>query len=164
MKHQFLKQEALTLLVIRVVLSTVLFAHGAQKLLGWFNGYGFSGSMKYFTETEGLPWIVGFAVILIEFFGPIALILGVATRFTALAIIGVMIGVIVTNFHSYFFMNWLGSQKEEGYEFFLLMIGMSFSLVVSGAGRYSILSLFQKSAQAALVSQNNKTPQYSKAV
>ena len=100
MKYDFSKQAALTPFIIRIVLGSVLFAHGAQKLLGWFNGYGFSGTMNYFTETEGLPWIVGLAVILIEFFGPIALLLGIATRFTGLAIAVVMAGVIITNFQT----------------------------------------------------------------
>ena len=149
-----------TALIARLALGIVLFPHGAQKLLGWFNGYGFSGTMNYFTETEGLPWIVGFGVILIEFFGPIALLLGVATRFTSLAIIVVMAGVIITNFHTYFFMNWFGSQKEEGYEFFILMIGMSLSLVVSGAGKYSVVNLFKYFRQSQNRLENNKFAQY----
>jgi putative oxidoreductase len=161
MKYDFSKQAAMTPLIIRIVLGSVLFAHGAQKLLGWFNGYGFSGTMNYFTETEGLPWIVGFGVILIEFFGPIALLLGVATRFTSLAIIVVMAGVIITNFHTYFFMNWFGSQKEEGYEFFILMIGMSLSLVASGAGKYSVVNLFKNIRQSRNGLENKKVPQYS---
>jgi len=160
MKYDFSKQATLTPLIIRIVLGSVLFAHGAQKLLGWFNGYGFSGTMNYFTETEGLPWIVGFAVILIEFFGPIALLLGVATRITGLAIAAVMTGVIITNFHTYFFMNWFGSQKEEGYEFFILMIGMSLSLVVSGAGKYSVLNLIKTIRQSQNGTENKKVPQY----
>lgn len=157
MKYNSSTLAALTPLVIRIVLGTVLFAHGAQKLLGWFNGYGFSGTMNYFTETEGLPWIIGFAVIMIEFFGPIALLLGVATRFTGLAIAAVMAGVIITNFHTYFFMNWFGSQKEEGYEFFILMIGMSLSLVASGAGRFSVVNLFKKRRLQEKAPINKKT-------
>ena len=56
-------------LIVRVFLGLVIFPHGAQKLLGWFNGPGFDGTMQYFTKTEGLPWIVGFTVILVEFLG-----------------------------------------------------------------------------------------------
>ncbi|HVG15540.1 MAG TPA: DoxX family protein [Chitinophagaceae bacterium] len=125
-------------LFLRLFLALVLFAHGAQKLLGWFGGLGFDGTMQYFTDTVGLPGIVGFLVILIEFFGPIALIVGIAVRFWSLAIAGVMTGVILTTFTNYFFMNWFGNQKTEGMEFFLLAIGMALSLVYSGAGRYSI--------------------------
>jgi putative oxidoreductase len=125
-------------LTLRLFLAIVLFPHGAQKLLGWYNGFGFSNSMKYFTDTVGLPWVVGFSVILIEFFGPIALILGIGTRIFGIGIIAVMLGVIVTSFNQFFFMNWFGNQPSEGYEFFLLAIGMAGSLVVSGAGRYSL--------------------------
>jgi putative oxidoreductase len=123
---------------LRILLSLVLFPHGAQKLLGWFGGFGFDGSMEYFTGTVGLPWIVGFMVIIIEFFGPIFLLLGFATRLWSLGVLSVMVGVIITSFNDYFFMNWFGTQKTEGYEFFLLAIGMSLSLVISGAGKFSI--------------------------
>lgn len=134
-------------LFLRLFTAIVLFPHGAQKLLGWFGGFGFEGSMNYFTGTVGLPWVVGFAVIIIESFGSLFLLLGFATRFWSLTIAGVMTGVILTNFTNYFFMNWFGNQKTEGMEFFLLAIGMSLSLVVSGAGRFSIDALIIKTRQ-----------------
>jgi uncharacterized membrane protein YphA (DoxX/SURF4 family) len=66
--------------VIRILLGSVLLAHGCQKALGWFGGYGFEGTMGFFTGTMGLPWLVAFLVILIEFIGSLSLILGFATR------------------------------------------------------------------------------------
>jgi putative oxidoreductase len=139
MRHLLFKtSNSAAPLFLRLFLALVLFPHGAQKLLGWFGGFGFQGTMQYFTDDVGLPWVVGFLVILIEFFGPLALILGFAVRFWSLAITGVMIGIILTDFTDYFFMNWFGNQKTEGMEFFLLAIGMASSLVYSGAGRYSI--------------------------
>lgn len=126
---------------LRLFLAGVIFPHGAQKLLGWFGGYGFEGTMKYFTGTQNLPAPVGLLVILIEFFGPIALISGFAVRLVSFAIALVMTGVIITTFNDYFFMNWFGTQKTEGMEFFLLAIGISASLVYSGAGRLSIDSM-----------------------
>lgn len=125
-------------LFLRVFLALVLFPHGAQKLLGWFGGFGFEGTMQYFTGQAGLPWIIGFLVILIEFFGPLALVLGVAVRLVALAIAVVMAGIIATNFHTYFFMDWFGIQHTEGMEFFLLAIGMSVALVFTGGGAYAL--------------------------
>ncbi|MHA4809408.1 DoxX family protein [Flavitalea flava] len=125
-------------LVLRLLLGLVLFPHGAQKLLGWFGGFGFSGTMDYFTQTRHMPWIVGFLVILIEFFGPLALILGWATRIWSAAIAIVMAGIILSTFHEYFFMDWFGNHKIEGAEFFLLTIGMAGSLIISGSGRYSL--------------------------
>lgn len=145
MKRLFFKtSNSIAPLFLRLFLALVLFPHGAQKLLGWFNGFGFEGTMKYFTGTVGLPWIVGFLVILIEFFGPIALVFGFAVRFWSLAIAGVMTGIILTTFTDYFFMNWFGTQKTEGMEFFLLSIGIAVSLFFSGAGYLSIDSRLKK--------------------
>jgi putative oxidoreductase len=124
--------------IVRLFLAIVLFPHGAQKLVGWFGGSGWNGNMHYFTDTVGLPGIVGAAVIIIEFFGPIAIMLGCLTRFWSIAIACVMTGIIFTNFTDYFFMNWFGKQPTEGMEFFLLAIGLSVSLVISGGGRFSV--------------------------
>lgn len=138
-------------LFLRAFLAIVLFPHGAQKMLGWFGGYGFTATMNYFTETEGLPRLVGLLVIMIEFVGPIALILGFATRIWSAAIFFLAAGIIVTSHSDYFFMNWFGNQPAEGMEYFLLMLGMSATLTVSGAGRYSLdhfLDRRQRSTQA----------------
>lgn len=126
-------------LVIRVVLGLVVFAHGAQKLFGWFGGYGFSGTMGFFTETVGLPWIIGFLVIILESFGAIALITGAVTRLIAACYIVLALGIVFTSHIQYgFFMNWFGNQQGEGYEFFLLWIAMAISLVITGSGRFSV--------------------------
>ena len=90
-------------LALRIFLSLVLFPHGAQKLLGWFGGFGFEGSMQYFTKTVGLPWIIGFLVIIIEFFGPLALLLGFATRLWSAAIAVVMTGHYPDKFYRLLF-------------------------------------------------------------
>lgn len=139
MKNLIFKTDnSLSPFLLRLFVSIVIFPHGAQKLFGWFGGFGFAGTMQYFTETVGLPWFVGFVVILIEVFGPVALLLGWAVRFWSFALGVVMTGVILTNFTEYFFMNWFGLQKTEGMEFFLLVIGISASLLYTGAGRFSI--------------------------
>lgn len=54
---------------LRLSAAIVMFPHGAQLLLGWFGGFGFENTMNYFTQQAGLPWIVGFIVILIQFLG-----------------------------------------------------------------------------------------------
>lgn len=131
-------------LFLRLFIALVIFPHGAQKLLGWFGGFGFTGTMQYFTQTAGLPWVIGLLVIIVEFVGPLALAAGFATRFWALAMGVVMLGIIITNFSGYFFMNWFGNQKTEGAEYFLLIIGMCISLVVSGAGNVSVDRLITK--------------------
>jgi putative oxidoreductase len=134
--------------ITRTALGIVLFAHGAQKLLGWYSGYGFDGTMSYFTQTVGLPWIVGFLVIVIEFFGSLSLILGLATRLWSLAIFFLAIGIMQTTHADYgFFMNWFGNQKGEGIEYFLLMLGLAASLVFSGAGKFSLDALILNKKQ-----------------
>ena len=125
--------------IIRLILGVVLFPHGAQKLLGWFGGYGFGGTMGFFTETMGLPWIIGFLVILIEFFGPLFLIAGLFTRITAVSIFGLFVGIIFTSHLQHgFFMNWYGNKAGEGFEFHLLVLGMAAALAVAGAGKYAV--------------------------
>lgn len=128
----------LTSLAARLALGIVLFPHGAQKLLGWFGGFGYQASMEYFTKTVGLPAIIGFAVIVIEFAMPILLVLGWFTRISALLILVIMVGIIITVQHDYFFMNWFGMQKGEGMEFLLLAIGLSIVCFLQGAGKYGI--------------------------
>ena len=131
--------------ILRVMLGIVLFPHGAQKLLGWFGGFGFTGTMNYFTGTLHLPWIIALLVIVIEFFGALILITGTATRVAALLIIINFIGVILTaHLANGFFINWLGDQKGEGYEYHLLIIGMAASLLISGAGAFSVDRLMSK--------------------
>jgi putative oxidoreductase len=137
--------DSWTPLVLRIILGLVVFPHGAQKLLGWFGGYGFSGSMNYFTETVGLPWIIGFLVIILEFFGAIALIIGIATRIISVLYIAIAIGIIFTSSIQHgFFMNWFGNQRGEGYEYFLLWIGLAVALAMNGGGRHSIDKLLVK--------------------
>lgn len=125
--------------ILRLFLGIVVFPHGAQKLLGWFNGYGFAGSMQYFTQTVGLPWIIGFTVILLEFFGALALIVGIGTRVFAILYLALAIGItLLTRLEFGFFMNWFGNQKGEGYEYFLFWIAIALALLITGAGKYSI--------------------------
>ncbi|QDG52312.1 DoxX family protein [Persicimonas caeni] len=125
--------------ILRLTLAVVMFPHGAQKLLGWFGGGGYSATMTNFTEGMGLPWIVAFLVIIIEFFGALALALGAATRLAAAGIGAVMIGAIVTVHAQHgFFMNWGGNQAGEGFEFHLLALGIVVALMVAGGGSGSI--------------------------
>jgi putative oxidoreductase len=130
--------NSITTLLARIVLGTVLFLHGAQKLLGWFDGHGYQASMGYFSKTLGLPVIVGFSVILIEFSMPVLLVLGFLTRLSALLIFFLMIGIIITVQHDHFFMNWFGTQQGEGMEFFILAIGLSLVCLLSGSGKYGL--------------------------
>ncbi len=116
-----------------------MFPHGAQKLLGIFGGYGFKGTMGYFTNVMHLPAVLAFLVIMVEFFCPLLLIVGYATRIAAALLIVLMLGIFITGPHlqNGFFMNWTGQQLGEGYEYHLLVTGMSLALFFSGGGRFS---------------------------
>jgi len=124
--------------LLRLTLAVVMFPHGAQKLLGWWGGYGFEGTMGFLTGTVGLPWILGLGVVLLEFFGPLLLLAGLATRPVALAFAGIMVGAIASVHGSHgFFMNWSGAAAGEGFEYHLLVIGMALALATLGGGRLS---------------------------
>ena len=126
-------------LILRVVLGLVIFAHGVQKLFGWFGGYGFEGTMSYFTEVVHLPWLIGFFVILMETIGALILVVGLATRLVASGVTVLGIGItLAVHAKNGFFMNWSGTQNGEGYEFFLLWLAISTTLIISGAGKLSI--------------------------
>jgi|SRR5262245_29716848 len=134
-------------LILRLVLAVVIFPHGAQKMLGWFGGYGYAGTMQYFTKTVGLPTPIAFLGIMAEFVGPIALVLGFGTRLAALLIAAVMIGAILKVHRSVgFFMNWSGQRKpgEEGFEYHLLAIAIAAALLVTGGGVLSIDGLLAR--------------------
>ena len=123
---------------LRVVLGVVFFAHGAQKMLGWFGGYGFHGTMGFFTHM-GMPAPVAFLVICTEFFGGLGLIVGLLTRIAALGIGVEMIGAIfMVHLPNGFFMNWTGTQKGEGFEYHLLAIAIAAALLLRGAGAFSL--------------------------
>ena len=129
-----------TALIVRLTAGIVIFPHGAQKLLGWFGGYGYTGTMGFLTGTVHLPWIIALLVILIEFFGSLMLILGFATRIAALGVIANFLGIILkSHLNNGFFMNWsMMPNKGEGFEYHLLVIGIGLALLISGGGKASI--------------------------
>jgi putative oxidoreductase len=135
----FQTDDSWTPLILRIFLGLVVFPHGAQKLFGWFGGYGFSGTMSFFTGTVGLPSAVGLLVILLESVGAVALMAGIATRLIAINYILLAIGIVFSShIENGFFMNWFGNQAGEGYEYFLLWIGLSIGLTISGSGKFSV--------------------------
>ena len=145
MKYLFQTNDNFSYWVPRVILGCVMFPHGAQKLFGWFGGFGFTNSMTYFTQTTGLPWIIAFLIIMGESLGSLGLIVGFFTRLSALGLICIMVGAIITvHIPNGFFMNWFGKQAGEGFEYHLLVIGMSIPLLISGGGKYSVDVLINK--------------------
>jgi putative oxidoreductase len=124
--------------ILRLVLGIVFFAHGAQKTLGWFGGYGFTGTMGFFTGTLHLPPFFAFLAIAAEFLGGIGLIVGLLTRVAAFGIaVNMLVAILMVHGNVGFFMNWSGAQKGEGFEYHLLALAMAVFLMIKGAGALS---------------------------
>ncbi|HYA26732.1 MAG TPA: DoxX family protein [Thermodesulfovibrionales bacterium] len=132
-------------LVLRVLLAIVFFPHGAQKVLGWFGGPGFSGTMDAFTVKMGIPAFLALLAILAESAGSIGLLTGFFTRIAAFGIFcNMVVAVATVHFKNGFFMNWFGNQKGEGFEYHLLVIAISIALIIKGGGRWSVDGLLAK--------------------
>lgn len=125
--------------IARVALGLVMLPHGAQKVFGWFGGYGFSATMGFFTGTLGIPAPLAVLAILAESAGALALVLGFAGRLMAFGIAAVMVGaVLMAHLPHGFFMNWSGTAAGEGFEYHLLALALAAVVIVRGSGRYSV--------------------------
>ena len=133
-----------TELFARLALGITIFPHGAQKLLGWFGGYGFTGTMRFLTTQAHLPWLLAFLVIMIESVGALALIFGFGTRIAAFGILVNFLGILfTTQINNGFFMNWYSQAgKGEGIEYFILVFGLAIVALIAGGGKASIDSTF----------------------
>lgn len=127
-----------SLLIVRIILGAVIAGHGAQKLLGWFGGFGFDGTMGFFTNVIGLPYFLALLIILAESIGMIALIFGFASRVVSASLILIMLGAIATHAQFGFFMNWSGAQPGEGIEYHLLVVALASVITLNGAGSFSV--------------------------
>ena len=128
--------------ILRVLLAIVIFPHGAQKLFGIFGGYGFDGTMEYFTTTVGIPYSLGLGVILLETMGVLLLLIGLGTRILGVSFTILGLGILfASHYENGFFMNWYGNKAGEGIEYFLLWLAITCSLVYTGAGKYSLDNL-----------------------
>jgi putative oxidoreductase len=129
--------------ILRLVLGVVFFAHGAQKMLGCFGGPGFTATMGMFTGYMHIPAPFAFLAICAEFFGGLGLIFGLLTRIAAFGIfVNMAVAIATVHHHFGFFMNWMGTQKGEGYEYHLLVLAITAFLMIRGAGAASLDRLF----------------------
>jgi len=129
--------KALT--VLRLALAIVVFPHGAQKVLGWFGGFGISGTYGFLTQQMHIPAPLAILVFAAEFLAPIGLFIGFLSRIAAFGIaIDFAVALFMVHLPNGFFMNWSGQQKGEGIEFFFLAIGIAIAIMIGGGGAFSI--------------------------
>jgi putative oxidoreductase len=126
------------LLVARVVLGVVMFAHGSQKLFGLFGGRGLDPTYAFFAGFGIPPWL-GTVAMVAEFGGEIALVLGLLGRLAAAGlIVNMLVAIVVVHGRFGFFMNWGGQQRGEGIEFHLITIALLLTILVRGSGLLSV--------------------------
>lgn len=135
-----------SLTILRVIAGLVFFAHGAQKMLGWFGGYGFHGTMGFFTQEMHIPALFAFLAICAEFFGGLGLIVGFLSRVAAFGVLCNMLVAVSLIHHKFgLFMNWGGDQKGEGFEYHLLAIAAMLAIIIKGAGAFSVDHMLSRS-------------------
>jgi putative oxidoreductase len=129
------------LTVARVFAGGMMFAHGAQKMLGWWGGGGYADTME--KMSAGLPPFIAFLVIMIEFFGSLFLVFGLLSRPAALSLVIVMIGAMVkVHLPNGFF------ASDKGIEINLLYLGLALAPLIGGGGALSLDRLILKARSA----------------
>ena len=141
-----------SLTIARLMLGVVFFAHGAQKVLGWFGGHGFNATMAGLTGKMHIPVIFALLSIAAEFFGSLSLIVGLLGRIAAFGIMcNMAVAVALVHRHIGFFMNWTGTQRGEGFEFHLLALGLGAVILIKGSGALSIDRLLTRPGSSDVV-------------
>jgi putative oxidoreductase len=144
-----------TLTLLRAGLGVVFFAHGAQKMLGWFGGYGYAATLNSFTQHMGIPEPFAVLAVLAEFLGGIGLILGLLSRIAAFGVmVNMLVAVALVHYRNGLFMNWTGNQRGEGFEFHILAICIALTIIVRGAGAWSFDRLLQGTGRSMPVGYN----------
>jgi putative oxidoreductase len=146
MYNLFRTNNSLVLTFMRLILGVIFFAHGAQKVLGWFGGMGYTGTMNMFTHYMKLPAPFAFLAIMAEFLGGLGLILGLLGRVAAFGILcNMLVAIFKVHLANGLFMNWAGAQKGEGFEYHLLVIAIGVAILALGSGALSFDLLISRS-------------------
>ena len=126
--------------ILRLSLAIFIWPHGAQKALGLFGGPGIAGTASFLSGQMGLPVILVYVVIALEFVGPVLLVLGVLTRLVALGIaIDMTAAAVLVHLPNGYFLNYSGTLKGEGFEFIVPIVGIALALLIAGPGRFALL-------------------------
>jgi putative oxidoreductase len=121
-------------LALRIPIGIIFIAHGAQKLFGWFGGYGLEGTGQFFGSIGLNPgYLMALLAGAAEFFGGLALVFGILVRPAAAALsFAMLVAIFAVHFSKGFFLD------KGGYEYALALFAASLALLFSGAGRWSV--------------------------
>jgi putative oxidoreductase len=122
----------------RLVLAGIMFPHGAQHALGWFAGYGFSGTYGWMTGMLGIPGPLAALAIVTELVAPLFLVVGLGGRAAAAGLGAILAVAATTHLSNGLFMNWVGAKAGEGFEYHLLGIALAIGIAVRGSGALSL--------------------------
>ncbi len=133
-------QASFAPLALRIPVGITFMAHGAQKLFGWFGGYGLEGTGQWMASIGLEPgYLMALGAGSAEFFGGLFILLGLLTRPAALVLAATMVVAILSvHIGNGLFM------ANNGYEFGLALLAVSVSLVISGGGKLSVDNLIAK--------------------
>jgi putative oxidoreductase len=136
--------------VARLALGLIMLPHGLQHALGFFGGYGFSGTLGWMTGTLGFPTPLAALAIITELIAPVLLIVGLGGRFAAVGVAGIMAGAILTHAPAGFFMNWFGKLPAgtEGFEYHLVVTALAAVVAIKGSGALSADRALSRSGDA----------------
>lgn len=133
--------QDLGLLLLRLTLGTIFFAHGAQKVLGWYGGHGLKATSGFMKQAMGIPTPLTYLASFTEFLGGIGVILGVFTQIAAFGFaVTMLVAALKIHRKNGFWMNWGSTaNKGEGYEYNLALFAMALLLVLTGPGRFALM-------------------------
>lgn len=122
------------LTILRIIVGLTFAAHGSQKLFGWFGGYGLEGVAQWM---ESLGLTPGYLLALMsgsaEFFGGLALVIGLLARPAAVVLaITMLVAIFSVHIANGFFMS------NNGYEYALALFAASIAVLIEGAGKLSL--------------------------
>lgn len=126
------RKTDVALFLLRAVVGVVFFAHGAQKVFGWFGGHGLEATVSGMTK-NGMPVIVPYLVSYGELAAGLGLIVGLLTRIAAAGMFIEMLGaVLIVHAKNGFF------SETHGFEFPLTLCIASLAVLILGPGAYSL--------------------------
>ena len=127
---------------LRIIAGIIVFPYGMQKLFGWFSAPGFGApgikaSLEQITA-RNIPKFIAWLIIIGQSFGSIALMSGFLGRIAAGGLVIIFTGALIVHLPDGWTLNWFGSKKGEGIEYFVLLLSLLLVIVLKGSGALSV--------------------------